>query len=191
MLFRSDFGPKDVECPVCGAMDNHCPNRRGLCIWCYCALANKVGSEEFAAMDKATLVREAEKAILVAMRNGTCHAGRYDSRLMAFAAAHGIARKDTAAEAARKREAEKAAREDAEAAKRYADISMRRELEREKERSRKRRAEYIAAKYGSGFGAAKPEPALSEPKPAEPRDDFSTGGEAAGQQPIQTKGEKT
>lgn len=57
-----EYGPADVECPVCGKKDNHCRNRRGLCIWCYCALADEIGEDAFHAMPKDELERKAADA---------------------------------------------------------------------------------------------------------------------------------
>lgn len=59
---KEDYGPTDVECPVCGTMDNHARGRRGLCIWCACALALEVGESEFVSMPKDKLVRMAKDA---------------------------------------------------------------------------------------------------------------------------------
>lgn len=79
-----DFGARDVECPVCGAKDNHCDNRRGLCDICYCALANEVGEAAFAAMEYETLLRKARNALVNAIRNGTYTVGRNDRARKAF-----------------------------------------------------------------------------------------------------------
>lgn len=57
-----DFGPADVECPVCGAKDNHAPGLRGLCIWCACSLGHEVGTDAFEAMPRDELVRRAKAA---------------------------------------------------------------------------------------------------------------------------------
>ncbi len=58
-----DFGPSDVECPVCGRSDNHCDNRRGLCDACYCSLVLHLDGRdaELAAMDRFEMVREARR----------------------------------------------------------------------------------------------------------------------------------
>lgn len=66
-----EFGTNDVECPVCGAMDNHASHRRGLCIWCYCALSNAVGDEAVQNMPTDELVRKAKAARLAAIKKGT------------------------------------------------------------------------------------------------------------------------
>lgn len=66
-----EFGPSDVECPACGGLDNHARNRRGLCCWCYCSLANAVGDEAVQRMSADELVRKAKAARLAAIRKGT------------------------------------------------------------------------------------------------------------------------
>ena len=87
--FDEDFGAYDVECPICGAMDNNCANRRGLCLNCYCALANQIGEDAFAAMDMATLVRRGTAATLDALRRGTYTIEqRNKTAIAAFLAAH-------------------------------------------------------------------------------------------------------
>lgn len=87
-----EFGPSDVECPVCGGLDNHCSNRRGLCCSCYCCAVRAIGDAEFAAMDAITLVRQAESAVVAALRRGTYPVdGRNLMSLQAFARRHGLA----------------------------------------------------------------------------------------------------
>lgn len=89
--FDDDFGAYDVECPVCGGKDNHCRNRRGLCLNCYSALANKVGEDAFAAMDMAALVRRGTAATLDALRRGTYTIEQRNRLAIArFAAAHAV-----------------------------------------------------------------------------------------------------
>lgn len=58
-----DFGPYDVECPVCGKQDNHCDNRRGLYDACYCSLVLHLAGRDaaLAAMDKFKMIREARR----------------------------------------------------------------------------------------------------------------------------------
>lgn len=90
--FDEDFGAFDVECPVCGAMDNNCANRRGLCLNCYSALANQIGEDAFAAMDMAALVRRGTAAALAAIRRGTYTIEQRNRLAIArFAAAHAVA----------------------------------------------------------------------------------------------------
>ena len=86
-----EFGPSDVECPVCGTMDNHCRHRRGLCLICYCALANKVGDEAFSAMEYAELLLAAEAAVADALRRGSVPITHSNCRhIRAFSKMHGI-----------------------------------------------------------------------------------------------------
>lgn len=66
-----EFGANDVECPVCRAKDNHASHRRGLCIWCYCALSNAVGDDAVQGMLTDELVRKAKAARLAAIKRGT------------------------------------------------------------------------------------------------------------------------
>lgn len=68
---KEDYGPMDVECPVCGTMDNHARGRRGLCIWCACALGLKIGSQAFETMPQDELVHRAEEARKAAIARGT------------------------------------------------------------------------------------------------------------------------
>ena len=65
------FGSSDVECPVCGRLNNHASHRRGLCIWCYCSLSNAVGDGAAQGMPADELVRRARAARLAAIRRGT------------------------------------------------------------------------------------------------------------------------
>lgn len=65
------FGSSDVECPVCGRLDNHASHRRGLCIWCYCSLSNAVGDDAVQGMPADELVRRARAARLAAIKHGT------------------------------------------------------------------------------------------------------------------------
>ena len=155
-----DFGPMDVECPVCGTQDNHADNRRGLCCDCYCALANKVGEAAFQAMDAATLVREATQAAIAALKRGTYHIGRCDKSRRDFAARHGITISRQAEAVAKGGK-----RDDAEAARRYADVSKK----RQRDKDRERRARHIAEKYGKGFACAAPKPEPAEALPEDRR----------------------
>ena len=72
-----DFGPSDVECPVCGGLDNHCANRRGLCCWCFCSLLNSLGGSNaeqmaaFRAMSFDDMTARAKSARKAAIRRGT------------------------------------------------------------------------------------------------------------------------
>lgn len=66
-----DFGSNDVECPVCGAKDNHASHRRGLCIWCYCSISNAVGDDAVQRMSADELARKARAARLAAIKRGT------------------------------------------------------------------------------------------------------------------------
>lgn len=66
-----EFGSNDVECPVCGRLDNHASHRRGLCIWCYCSLRNAVGDDAVQSMPTDELVRKAKAARLAAIKKGT------------------------------------------------------------------------------------------------------------------------
>ena len=128
--FDEDFGAYDVECPVCGAMDNNCTNRRGLCLNCYCALANQIGEAAFAAMDMAALVRRGTAATLDALRRGTYTIEqRNKTAIAAFLAAHSVTPPKSIV---------------AEPPKEQADTAKRTAAEESRER---------VAKYGSGFKA--------------------------------------
>lgn len=58
---------RQVKCPVCGAMDNDWPPRRGLCIRCYCSavmhLDGTSSQQEaaFAAMPERAMLAHARK----------------------------------------------------------------------------------------------------------------------------------
>ncbi len=146
---KEDYGPMDVECPACGTMDNHARGRRGLCIWCACALGLEVGSQAFETMPQEELVRRAKEARMKAVAKGT---------------------------APRTREMRDAERRDrlekirikAENGDKNAKAAFSREKNRIKcaaynrERIRQRAAERVA-KYGSGFDCDKP----GEDKPKE------------------------
>ncbi len=144
-MVADDFGPFDVECASCGDKDNHCRNRRGLCINCYCALANKVGEEAFAAMPKGELVREARAARLAAVARGTSPLTK------ATRDAEHMAEVEAAEKAA--------ANGDADAM----DILAREKARLKKQRQNAKRAAARAAarvaKYGSGFRCAGKSPA--------------------------------
>ena len=86
-----DFGAYDVECPICGTMDNHARHRRGLCCECYCSLSNMVGEGVAQTMPKDELITRGRIAALAALRRGSYPIGQRNySALRRFAAAHGI-----------------------------------------------------------------------------------------------------
>ena len=140
-----EFGPMDVECPSCGDKDNHCRNRRGLCINCYCALAHEIGEEAFAAMPKDELVRKARAARLMAVAKGTA------PKPKATRDAERRAELDAAEKAA--------ANGDADAKEVLAREQRRLYSQRQNVKRAAARAAARVAKYGAGFRCAGKSPA--------------------------------